>query len=461
MKHKWTLFTFSRGDFKTLERYLNEQAERGWELEKTGVLARWKRTERRDLTFCVDLAKPKQDREERLDYVEFCAEGGWELAAFTGGMYMFKSLPGAELIPIHTDPELEKKQYNWYYIFNTILSVFLLALYLGFWIFMSAALGRYTQETVVELGYELMTRWIMVGLIPALPIWAVWALWKITDFLRAAVQSRTGGIGQSPRWVMWVNCVLSFLAGVGGVLFLLGNAFEILFIADMNSYILILAVIWGAVCLYRALAIEKELFRRERRRYIAVGVGLITAFALLVAGRIVTPYGQWDTNPYSADEDAMEKYALLEDIPIVRGEDLGAPLDEEAQEYCYLTYELTPMGELWKLENYDRGTGLDAVGCETYTAPVTGMAKRLIALKVKEAERSAYFGKYPHDVAVEMEQIDLSWADEAWYGERQFPTEEMLSVLVVRVGKQVTYLAAHTPLLTEERIGVIEDRLCK
>ena len=87
MKRKWTLFTFSRGDFKTLERYLNEQAERGWELEKTGILARWKRTERTDLTYCVDLAKPRQDRNERKEYADFCREGGWELAAFTGNMY--------------------------------------------------------------------------------------------------------------------------------------------------------------------------------------------------------------------------------------------------------------------------------------------------------------------------------------------------------------------------------------
>lgn len=460
MEKKWTLFTFSRGDFKTLERYLNEQAEQGWELDKTGILARWKRTERTDLCYCVDLAKPRQDREERLDYVEFCREGGWELTAFAGGMYIFKSLPGAELVPIHTDSELEKKQYNRYYICNTILSVLFLALYLGFWIFMSAALGRYTEEAVAELRFELMTRWVMAGFIPALPIWAVWALWKIADFIRAAVWSRTGEIGQSPRWVLWLNCVLSFLAGVGGVLFLLGDVLEILLIADMNSYVLILAVIWGVVSLYRALAIEKELFKRERRRYVAAGVGLIVVFALLILGRIATPYGRWDTNPYSVNKDAMEKYALLEDVPIVRGEDLGAPLNEELQEYFYLTYELTPMGEHWKLENYYRGNGLDAAGCETYIAPTTGMAKRLTALKVKEAERSAYLGKYPHDMAVEMERIDLSWADETWYGERQFE-DGTLSVLVVRVGKQVTYQAAHTPLLAEDWIGVIEDRLCK
>ena len=460
MKRKWTLFTFSRGDFKAVERYLNEQAEKGWELERTGILARWKRTERTDLTYCVDLAKPKQEHEERQEYVELCRETGWELTAFSGGMYLFKSMPGARITPIHTDPDLEKKNYNQYYIRNTILGVLFLALYLGFWIFMSAALGRYTDEAAAELRYELMTRWVMVGLIPALPVWAVWALWKIVDFIRAAVQSGAGEIGRSPQWVMWVNCVLSFLVGVGGVLFLLGDVLEILFIADMNSYVLILAVVWGIVCLYRAIAIEKELFKRERRRYIAAGVSLIVVFALLIAGRSLLPYGQWDTNPYSKDEKAPEQYALLESVPIVRGEDIGAPLDEEKQEYFYLTYELTPMGEHWKLENYYRGSGLDSTGCETYIAPTMGIANQLIALKVEEAERSAYLGKHHHDVEVEMERVELNWADEAWYGERQFPTEEVLAVLVVRVGKQVTYLAARTPLMTGELVEMIEGRLC-
>ena len=111
MNRKWTLFTFSRGDFKTLERYLNEQAERGWELESVGIFATWKRTERRDLCWCVDLAKPRESREERLAYADLCGEAGWELAALTGQMYLFKSRPGVTPIPIQTDPELERNNY--------------------------------------------------------------------------------------------------------------------------------------------------------------------------------------------------------------------------------------------------------------------------------------------------------------------------------------------------------------
>ena len=460
MKHKWTLFTFSRGDFKAVERYLNEQAEKGWELEWAGILARWKRTERTDLTYCVDLAKPKQDREERLDYVELCREGGWELTSFTGGMYIFKSLSGAQLIPIHTDPELEKKNYNRYYIRSTILSVIVLVAFLAFFVILNTAFRNSVLGDIQKAIGQWTSSWMSLGLNAALPLWAVWAVWKIVDFIRTAVKGKTGSIGASPRWVLWLNCVIALVAGVGAFFFYVGLALEFLLIAKLLSYVAVMLVVYGVVLLFRAFEMEGELFKGERRRYVKMGVAMLLVFALLVVGRVLAPYGQWDTNPYSKDDDAAEKYAQLEAVPIVRGEDLGLPLDEVKTEYFYLTYELTPMGEHWKLVNYYRESGLDAPGCETYAAPTTKTAKRLTTLKVKEAELSAYLGEYHHDVGVEMEQVDLSWADEAWYGERQFPTEETLSVLVVRVGKQVTYLAAHTPLMTGEWMEIIEDRLC-
>lgn len=460
MNHKWTLFIFSRGDFKTLERYLNEQAEQGWELEKTGIVAKWKRAERNDLTYCVDLAKPRQDRQDRKEYADFCREGGWELTAFVGNMYVFKSRPGERPIPIQTDPELEKKNYNRYYIRNSILSVVLLAAYLCFFSLLGAdALGAFQ-----ELSNQWMTDWLGASLYAVLPLWGLWAVWKLADFARATVKGRTGRIGHSPRWVMWANCVMALIFGIGAALLYIGMALEFLFGAKMFSYVVVFLFVWSGVFLWRAFEMEGELFRGERRRYVKLGVSMLLIFALLVAGRIMAPYGQWDTNPYGADDDAMEKYALLEDVPIVRGEDIGLPLSEEMAEYFYLTHEVIPMGELWKLENYYRypSSGLDATGCETYAAPTVWLAERLVDMKVEQAAQSAYLGAYSHDIGVEMAEVKVSWADEAWYGELHFPIEEkMLSVLIVRIDNQVTYLAAHAPLMTEERLPAIEARLCR
>ncbi len=458
MKHKWTLFTFSRGDFKTLERYLNEQAEKGWELERVGILARWKRTERTDLVYNVDLSNPKQDVNDRKSYADLCTEAGWELTAYANRMYIFKSLPHSYAIPIHTDPELERKNYNRYYIRSTILSVVALAAYLAFWLFISTALGNSMLGDIQEVQGQWMTSWLSVGLNIALPLWAVWAVWKLIDFVRAAIKGRTGSIGESPRWVLWMNCIMALAAGVGAFLFYAGMALEFLLIAKLFSYVVVMLAVYGIVLLFRAFEMEGELFKGERRRYVKLGIAMILVFALLIVGRVLVPYGRWDTNPYSADEEAGENYALLEDVPIVRGEDIGLPLDDDARGYFYLTHELTPVGEHWKLENYYYGSGLDSTGCETYTAPTVWLAERLVEMKAEKAARSAYLSTYSHDVGVELEKVEIEWADEAWYGELKY---NAVSVLVVRIGKQVTYLSARTELMEKNVLAAIESRLRK
>lgn len=452
MKYKWTLFTFSRGDFKAVERYLNEQAEKGWELDRAGIFARWKRTERTDLIYCVDLAKPRQEHEERLEYVEFCRGGGWELASLIGGMYIFKSSPGVQLVPIHTDPELEKRNYNRYYIRNTILSVLFLALYIGFWVFMSAALGRYREAAVMELRYELMVRWVMVGLIPALPVWALWALWKIADFVRTGVRSGSGEIGRSPRWVMWVNGIMSFMAGVGGVLFLLGDALEILFIADMNSYLLILTAVWSVTCLFRALSMDKELFRGERRRNIKVGAALILVFVLLVVGRALLPFGQWYS--YREEEKTMAVYEETIDLPLVHGEDLGIPLELEKGENVLVRHEVTFMGEQWELQylyNGDKSFGGSlGIGSQT-TECFTEKQAELLADALAQGIRRERHAPWPEDG---LQKTELSWADEAWYAVLSRDGGEV-TILVLRVGAQVTKVTFPGNLMEDEALSVI------
>lgn len=458
MKRKYTLFTFSRGDFKAVERYLNEQAEQGWELDRVGILARWKRTKRSDLTYCVDLAKPKQEHEERLEYAEFCRAGGWELVAFTGGMYLFKSIPGAQLIPVQTDPELTKQNYNKYYIRNTILSVAFLVLYLGFWIFLSAALGRYTEGAVTELRYELMTRWVMAGLIPTLPIWAVWAIWKIVDFIRAVIQSTSGEIGHSPKWVMWANCVLSFLAGIGGVLFLLGDVFEILFIADMNNYVLILTILWGVACFYRALAMDRELFNGERRRYVTVGITLVLIFALLITGRSLLPYGQWYT--YRNEEKALAAYEQTFDQPLVHGEDIGIPFESVKGENVLVLHEVTALGEHWELQYLYRSDksfgGSLGIGSQT-TECFTGKQARLLTDALAQGIRRQRHAPWPEDG---LRKIHLPWTDEAWYEVLAREGGEV-TILVLRIGTQVTKLTFPGNLMNENTLSVIQAELTK
>lgn len=55
---KHVLFAFSPYTYKAVEKYLNDQAVKGWELERIGrfeQLARFRRTHREDLRYCTDL----------------------------------------------------------------------------------------------------------------------------------------------------------------------------------------------------------------------------------------------------------------------------------------------------------------------------------------------------------------------------------------------------------------------
>lgn len=460
MKHKWTLFLFSRGDFKTLERYLNEQAEQGWELEKTGILARWKRTERRDLTYCVDLAKPRQDRGARLDYAELCAEGGWELAAFAGQMYIFKSAPDMTPVPIHTDPELERKQYNRYYIRSSILSVVVLAAYLAFFWLMFAALGSSVSEDVREVYTHWMTSWMGVGLNMALPLWAVCALWKLVDFARVLIKGQRGSIGDSPRWVMWCSCVMALLALMGSILFFIGMVLEFLLGADLFVYAAVWLFVWGGALLWKALEIDGELFRGERRRHVALGLASLLICVLLVVGKILLPYGQWSTSRFADWRKGIPAYEQTNDLPLVHGEDVGISFLPE-EETVDITSEVIPVGERWEISYWygtkKTSTGLLRAGNTTFQCFTEKGADRLVDALVNGYELDDYT-RWPQEG---LTSINIDWADEAWYGTVVPKDGEVISALVLRVGQRVTRLIYPADLLSENNLEIIRTELQK
>lgn len=459
---KYTLFAFTAGDYKAVERYLNRQAQKGWELEKAGLfLARWKRSERSDLRWCLDLAKPKEEREDRKDYADFCAQCGWELAALRDQVYYFKSIPGFDAPPIQTDLELEKKRYNLYYMRSTILSAICILAMIAVYLLLFAASGHGLDDAVQAILLEWHKHWLAVGFMAGAPLWALWALWRVADFLRAMVSNRGGVIGVPPPWVMWANCVVSVAAGTGTVLFFAGLFLETVLMAELYVQFFVLVALWAVVLLYRSFSYEFSLFPGERRRTCVFGVACLAVFVLLVVGRIILPYGEWSTSPFSSGEPTEEAYALLADAPVVRGEDLGL-YPEKENDYLRVNYERTPMGVRWEVENYHWDLARTQSGCETLSCPTVGLAKLAEGQFLKEIawwsedanrENKASYEIFSAPPKVTLEKISLDWADAAWYGEN-----EIASVLVVRIGKQVSSITA--PMhLTGELLAAMESRL--
>lgn len=450
---KYTLFNFSTGDFKGVERYLNAQAARGWKLDRVGLLlGRFVRAERDDLRWCVDLADPKRERQEEEDYLGLCAEGGWDLAAKTNNMYLFCSRPGLRPAPVQTDPELERKNYYKYYIRTTILSVLIIAGVLAVWALLGWAMGGVygtTEDMARALRFGWMESWTLPAGALAFALWLLSAVWRVGDFAAALVRDRNELRPPRP-WTMWVSAVVSAVMVLAWGVVVLGAAGDALLTGEGNTwYLPILLGGWGLFALYRWLSLEKDVFAGERKLNLKVGLLCLALAAALAAGIALTPFGEWSSYD---DPEAEARYAQLTGAPVVRAEDLGTAGDRQ---FYWVLHTITPMGERWKVDDY-MGDSAVMTGCETYLCPTVWQARALAQAKAEEHAWSADPGGLQDVAGADMAPVDLPWADQAWYGQW---TQGELYVLVVRVGRQVTTLSAWEPLMTEDALAAIQGRL--
>lgn len=103
---------YSFYDRTGIQNYLQEQAAKGWMLEKVGtVLWRFRRMDPRDLKFSVvyfpeaDACDPVPGEGEQT-FREFCEHAGWHFVASQAQMQIFYST-SVNPVPIDTDPAIE------------------------------------------------------------------------------------------------------------------------------------------------------------------------------------------------------------------------------------------------------------------------------------------------------------------------------------------------------------------
>lgn len=99
---------FLAPDAKALEAELNRRARSGWALVWLHLgVARFERTERSDLSYCVELRPTPRVEERDEAYLQLCDDAGWKLQATTKTFYVFASKPGTHPTPLQTDPALD------------------------------------------------------------------------------------------------------------------------------------------------------------------------------------------------------------------------------------------------------------------------------------------------------------------------------------------------------------------
>lgn len=106
---KYTPCFLEAVDYKTAQRWLDDMAGKGWELERCNrIFATFRKVENRTVRHFADLCPRWEDRE---DYLRLCADAGWEQVSKVNGMDLFRAQPGREVTPIQSDKGLEGKRY--------------------------------------------------------------------------------------------------------------------------------------------------------------------------------------------------------------------------------------------------------------------------------------------------------------------------------------------------------------
>lgn len=106
---KYTLCLLEAVDYKTAQRWLDDMAGQGWELEHCNrIFASFRKVEERKVRHFADLSVGWEDQE---DYLQLCADAGWERVSKVNGMDLFRALPGREVTPLQSDKGLEGQRY--------------------------------------------------------------------------------------------------------------------------------------------------------------------------------------------------------------------------------------------------------------------------------------------------------------------------------------------------------------
>ena len=91
-------------DYKAAQACLDRRAAAGWVLKKVhlNVLARFEPCEGRSHFVDLDLRRTLDETDP--DYLQLCADAGWEKVQSLRGMLLFRSRPGTHPAPIQSDP---------------------------------------------------------------------------------------------------------------------------------------------------------------------------------------------------------------------------------------------------------------------------------------------------------------------------------------------------------------------
>ena len=172
---KWDFIPYSFYDTTGMARHLERRAAQGWMVEKLGSFGwTYRRTQPQTLHFTVTHYLPAsafdpEPTEGELEFRDFCAQTGWQLAAASGQMQVFYNA-GPDPVPIDTEPALELARVGKLARRALPLQIFLLAI--GLW---------WAAAWVWELVHQPIDLLASAYSLATGPLWLLLALWCGAD----------------------------------------------------------------------------------------------------------------------------------------------------------------------------------------------------------------------------------------------------------------------------------------
>jgi len=132
MRQSFGFFPYEAMNYKAGQAYLDRKAAQGWELRHIylGCIARFE--EANAPRHFVDLdIRPFLEEEPDQDYIQLCADAGWEHIQTLRGMLLFRAAPGEDPAPIQSDAGIEWERFWRKYARKNLISSAVVLLLLG------------------------------------------------------------------------------------------------------------------------------------------------------------------------------------------------------------------------------------------------------------------------------------------------------------------------------------------
>lgn len=272
---KLVIFNFLPHEYKSVEKYLEDMALKGWKLKSlTGFIFKFKRIEPKRIKYTVDVMDKisffdGKNSDRTLEYREYCKEAGWDFICERDKIQIYSSENEIDSLPIHTD---EREKYNCIfkaslkYVLLNIITIFLL-LFVQYMATVGSSDGSFLASNLqlATLSFvSIFSIHEVVGLVTFI-IWSLNGLKSLKNTERVCYDfHKSLKLKRALYSILWIMVLVQIL-----FLVMLGDIFVLKF------FILNLVMMGVIIALMNLVSRSKYKYKKKRKINITIYVSVI------------------------------------------------------------------------------------------------------------------------------------------------------------------------------------------